>query len=29
MDYEEGGLRLQDIEVKATAMRIKHNRGDK
>ena len=24
MDYEEGGLRLQDIEVKATAMRIKH-----
>ena len=24
MDYEEGGLRIQDIDVKTTAMRIKH-----
>ena len=24
MDYEEGGLKLQDLEVKARAMRIKH-----
>ena len=24
MDYEEGGIKLQDIEVKAQAMRIKH-----
>ena len=24
MDYEEGGLRIQDVEVKTTALRIKH-----
>ena len=24
MDYEEGGLKLQDLEVKARSMRIKH-----
>ena len=24
MDYEEGGLKLQDLEVKTRGMRIKH-----